>query len=637
MCGIAGAVFSEGRTTPQAAGRLVQDMIDALAHRGPDGSGVWTSGAPGSGAVVALGHRRLAIIDVTADGAQPMTDAALAITYNGEAYNFRDLGRELNQRGPTLRTRSDTEVVLRAYAEWGPSCVDRLRGMFAFGIWDGPRRRLFLARDRFGIKPLYYYAGDGVFLFASEIRALLASGLVPRRVDSTALWQYLGYQSVPSPRTLVEEVRMLEPGHFLDVPAGGRIVPKRYWDLLDVRPSPSVTVAESRTEVRRLLDDAVSAHMVSDVPVGVFLSGGIDSSALAMLVAQQGTRPITFSVGTGEAAFDETEQARAVATACGAEHHEVRLSDSNLLGLLPAALGAMDHPSGDGVNTYVVSHAVHQAGLKVALSGLGGDELFGGYPSFGRIRSARGLLGQWGRTPAVLRRTAARVVGALDGVSAGATKVAAVCETDGALQHVWPITRQVFSDAERRRLLSADAVMAASLEHPYSRLLAEAFARQPAAGLVSRISYAEARTYMHDTLLADTDQMSMAHGLEIRVPLLDHRLAEYVVGLSDTCKDSREGRPKRLLVESLDGLLPAAVVNGPKKGFVLPFPIWMRGALRGFCEAGIADLERRQSFRPAALQSTWSAFVAGDRRVTWTRVWQLVVLGVWLEQNGIAA
>jgi asparagine synthase (glutamine-hydrolysing) len=651
MCGIAGVLVlppiraaglplaGGGYTTASVA---VARMVERLRHRGPDGCGVRTLG--GDEALAGeLGHTRLAILDLSPAGRQPMAspDGLLSITYNGEVYNFGQLRERLAAAGGGWRSRTDTEVILQAYAAWGRECLAHLRGMFAFAIWDGRRRELFLARDRLGIKPLYYYVGDGYFLFASEVRALLASGLVSPRLDAAGLWEYLGYQAAPAPRTLIQGVRALAPGSWLTVDAHRSMAQAQYWNLLeDAAPeAATVSAAESRRRVGELLRESVSLHLVSDVPVGVFLSGGIDSSAVTALVRESGQVPRTFSVAFAEQAYDETRFARRVADRFGADHTEILLRERDLLHQLPDAMGAMDQPTGDGLNTYVVARAVRQAGITVALSGLGGDELFAGYPSFARLARWAGLCRLWGRAPAPAWTLAAAAVRALGPAWLRGDKVAAALESGGDLARLLPLSREVLSPARRRVLLQQPWVEAAApVQDLYVPVLQTAFARHPGAQLLARVSYAEARTYMHDVLLRDTDQMSMAHSLEVRVPLLDHRLAEYVIGLPDRHKGVR-GTPKRLLVDSLGPLLPDEVVHRPKQGFTLPLDPWMRGPLRALCEdrLGPRRLGGRGIFRPEAVQQLWRAFL--DRRpgVTWSRPWILVALEEWLERSGAAA
>jgi asparagine synthase (glutamine-hydrolysing) len=637
MCGIAGGVFWDG-IDPSAAERAVHVMVGALAHRGPDGEGQSTVAVRDTGdatPLVVFGHRRLAILDLTSAGAQPMGRSGEPwITYNGEIYNFADLKRELEAGGAQFHTATDTEVLLRAYDAWGLDALTRLRGMFAFALWDPRTARLVIARDRLGIKPLYYYRGDAFLLFASEVRALLATGMVPRHLDATALWQYLGSQSIPAPRTLVRDVRALEPATWMTIDRNGCQDCGAYWNMFAATGPVADSPAAARHDVSALLHDAIETHMVSDVPVGAFLSGGIDSSAVVALMKQAGRRPRTFSIGFDERVFDESAHAQLVARTFGTEHTHIQFTEEDLLEQLPDALAAMDQPTGDGVNTFVISRAVRAQGIAVALSGLGGDEIFGGYPSFSRLDRIADAGRFWGRWPGPVRAAAASAVRSVTGSSIAASKAAAVIETDGSLSAMFPLLRRVLSTEQRRALMSEALLeQIADRDDPYVGLLARAYQQAPDAGVFARVSFAEARTYMHDVLLRDTDQMSMAHGLEVRVPLLDHQLVEYVVGLPDDYKRAN-GTPKRLLVESLDGLLPDSVVHRPKQGFTLPFDVWMRGRLRPFCESHLGRGSIIQSFlRTDTVDRMWKSFLGRGPEMSWSRIWLLVVLDAWLEHH----
>jgi asparagine synthase (glutamine-hydrolysing) len=643
VCGIAGGLFFHPRFTVEVRRDLGQRLLAAIRHRGPDGEGVWgepTAIPSPANPVPLLVHSRLAIIDTSRAGAQPMGGSGVGcrITFNGEIYNFARIRPRLEAAGHTFDSRTDTEVILRGYATWGPSILQELRGMFALGIWNPDARELFLARDRFGIKPLYVARGDGWFLFASEVRALLATGLVEPTLDLDGLWQYLGYQTTPAPRTLISGIEMLEPGSSLTVGPGGREQPNEYWDLAaSAAPLAHGSAEQSRQDVRRLLVDSVTSHLVSDVPVGAFLSGGIDSSAVVALMREAGATPRTFSVGFAEEEFDESAHAEHVASLVGSEHTAIRLTERDLLDMLPEALAAMDQPTGDGVNTYIVSRAVRQTGLTVALSGLGGDELFGGYPSFSRLPRAAEVGRFWGRSSEQVRGFAGRAMRLIGGTSVLATKAAAAMESDGSLAALYPLTRQLFTDEQRLSLFApvwrsrfANAV------DPYVPLLRSAFARMPGSGPVTQVSYAESRTYMHDVLLRDTDQMSMAHALEVRVPLIDHVLADYVMAVPDAFK-APGATPKPLLVESLGSALPREIVHRPKKGFTLPFEPWMRNQLRGFCESrlGGGGLAGRGLFDRDRLAGMWTSFLRGGTDVSWSRLWILVTLETWLARHKV--
>jgi asparagine synthase (glutamine-hydrolysing) len=637
MCGIAGALDVTGRAERVHA--EVARMTEALAHRGPDGHAtrVVSSATP----TVALGHTRLAIIDLSEAGSQPMTlttadGNTLHITFNGEIYNHADIRRQLDLGG--WHSKSDTEVILRAYARWGADCLHRLRGMFAFALWDSRREELFLARDRLGIKPLYYTRDGGQLTFASEVRALLASGRVARRLDPNGVLGYLTYQSPPAGATLIEGVRMLPAGCWLRVGADGQMTQQRYWDLFDT-PSRAETHGASREQTANLLRESIALHLVSDVPVAVFLSGGIDSTALVALVRAAGHTPQTFSIGFAERAYDETYFAESVAQQFNTDHTTIRMGERRLLEQLPDAFSAMDQPTGDGINSYVVAGAVHGAGIKVALSGLGGDELFAGYPSFERLAASARWLRAWGRAPRSMKNLLARGITAAGRSSIAATKRASLIASDGNLASLYAPLRQVLLPEQRTAMLEpAWGERSRAWTDPYRSVLEPAFRNVHSEAILGCVSYAEARTYMHDVLLRDTDQLGMAHALEVRVPLLDHVLAEYVVSLPDAVKQKgSDGAPKPLLVESLAAPLPHEVTHRRKQGFTLPFAAWMRGELRSFCETRLSPerLGGRGIFRPEQLRSLWDNFLDDRPQTSWSRVWILVVLEEWLERNGL--
>jgi asparagine synthase (glutamine-hydrolysing) len=635
MCGIVGAVVTEPKRFDTRT--AVEKAMSKIMHRGPDDHGLFAS----SDGRCAIAQTRLSILDLTSAGHQPMStpDGRFWIVFNGEIYNFHELRRDLIQSGETFASNSDTEVLVRLYSRYGADSLRRLRGMFAFAVWDELKQELFIARDRLGIKPLYYYAGDGKLIFASEARAILATELTPRRIDPVALNDYLAYQSIPSPRTLIKDVKAIEPGSWMLVNASGAIKERRYWDLLQDISTEAGGASESEILNRtgELLREAVELHLISDAPLGVFLSGGIDSSAVVALMSEMGYTPRTFSVIFAESNYDESVYARQVADRFGSLHTEIRLTESSMLDQLPNALAAMDQPTGDGVNTYVVSQAVREAGVKVALSGLGGDEFFAGYPSFLRLEKALKYMRPLKRLPASARNLAARVVELAGGGSIRAAKAASMIGGDGSLASMYPVVRQVLSTSKRRSLLSGRwKQFDEAWRDPYVDLLRDAYQSAGSAELFALISYAEGRTYMHDVLLRDTDQMSMAHALEVRVPLLDHKLVEYVMGAPDAYKRPN-GVPKSLLVRSLGDLLPHDVVHRPKRGFTLPFADWMRGDMRKFCEERLDSrrIGSRGIFEVDEVNNLWRSFINGSREVSWSRLWILVALEEWLEQNQI--
>lgn len=601
-------------------------MCGAMAHRGPDAEGLARLGNN------VLGHRRLSIIDLSAASNQPFTsaDGRYTIAFNGEVYNYRELKRELD--GHPWRTGSDTEVLLAAYARWGEGCLGRLHGMFAFAVHDRMTDELFLARDRMGIKPLYWYRDDRRVLFASEVRALLASGLVPRRLDADALVDHLRYQTVRAPETLIQGVRMLEAGHWMRI-GDQEVTITRWYDLVRAvrRDAEAMPLAEVHRTIRTRLAGAVEKRLVSDVPFGAFLSGGIDSSAIVGLMAQASAAPVhTFSVVFDESEFSEERYARMVADRFSTRHTAIRLKPDDMLRMLPGALAAMDHPSADGPNTYVVSKVTKEAGVTMALSGLGGDEVFAGYPVF--LRTIELWNKRWvTQFPKPLRMAAAALV-ATARPSIASDKLRELLRRDAfTVDETFPVSRLVFTDRDLLGLLARPALPPSRVAATLHRLIRTDSGHD--LPLLSQVSLGELGTYLQDVLLRDTDQMSMAHALEVRVPFLDHDLVEFVLGVGDRLK--YPVTPKKLLVDALGDLLPGEIVHRPKMGFTLPWELWMRNELKPFCEERLRRLDRRPQFRPGAIVSLWDRFLKGDKRVNWARVWSQVVLEDWISRNGV--
>jgi asparagine synthase (glutamine-hydrolysing) len=595
-------------------------MNRAQQHRGPDDHGV--ANCTFQNGEVIFGNTRLAIIDTSDAGHQPMNDPQTGnwITYNGETYNFKDLRHELDHE-PWI-SNTDTEVVLRAYRQWGSDAFRKLRGMFAFAIWDEEKQTLLLARDPLGIKPVYYYAGQHQFIFASELRALLASGLVPRKLSAVGVNSYLANGSVESPTTIIDGVKQLLPGHCLHVKASdaGNI------ELRDVEFAVSKqTVAEGNRDdavarLRSELEESVRLHLVSDVPLGVFLSGGMDSSALVALMSRVGEQqPKTFSVVFDEAAYTEAPFSRAVAERFNTDHSEIWLNEDRLLQILPGAIAAIDQPTMDGINTYVVSSAVKSKGITVALSGLGGDELFAGYPSF---RRALRFAAMRQASKRVLRVAAGVGKFALGG-SVQRQKLRQLMNSDGGAADVYRISRQLFSSDAVYGMTGRDVSFSNGHKHDPD--------------IVNAISRLEMRGYMTNTLLRDTDAMSMAHSLEVRVPFVDVKIVDYVLSLPGEWKIREDSRPKPLLADALSDLLPREFMGRPKMGFTLPFEKWMQGKLRAEI-AGVMEDEKQLSdveLNCEVVKSVWKKFLQSPKAVGWTRPWAIYVLVKWSEVNGI--
>jgi asparagine synthase (glutamine-hydrolysing) len=627
-------------------------MAAAMRHRGPDEEG-FLAGEPRAPGL-ALGVRRLSIIDLTG-GHQPIWNETrdVAVVFNGELYNYRELRERLALCGHRFSTKSDTEILVHAWEEWGEECLTELRGMFAFALLDLRERYakaplLFLARDPLGIKPLYYTQTAECFAFASEVRALIASGAAAKRLSQDALTSYLLFGSVSEPVTLLEGVFSLPPGHrmLLHVPERRRTPRARPW--WDPAQSPAARdsnkprdLSAAARRLRPLLEDAVQAHLIADVPLGLFLSSGLDSGAIAALAgrAQAGIRSFTLTFpGTSH---DEAAMSRVVAQRCGTQHSEIPLASGALLARLDEAIAALDQPTMDGMNTYFVSWAAREAGLKVALSGLGGDELFAGYRTFADTRRVSRMMQIARFVPAPMRRATAGImsqwIGQLSTLDAG-RKVAAAWATPEALPSPYYFTRTLFPPGELARLteprfrpssVSADGV---TLEPTWLGWLERTADEARKAEPIAATSWLEMRTYMASTLLRDTDSVSMSRSLEVRVPMLDTPLVEFVGALPDAAR-YRRGVQKALLVKALDGLLPREILTQSKRTFTLPWEEWLRGSLRGRLEASFADLAPSLAphMHEAGVRAVWAAFLAG--KTSWSRPWSLYVLNEWCRHH----
>ena len=614
MCGIA---LARG---VRDADRVVAAMSCGLAHRGPDDDGVALLDTLDGESHGAMAHRRLSILDLSSAGHQPMasSDGRWLIAFNGEIYNFRELRAELERDGAQFASTGDTAVLLEGWSRHGPRFVERLEGMFAFALWDRHTGELHLARDAFGIKPLYYASVAGGVVVASEVRAILASGLVAPRIDRAALASYLMFGSVSEPLTMISGIRAAPAGEVIRWNA--RPTPPSVIVRLSMFETPDRLIrdaAEAARVVRRALERSIDRHLVSDVPVAVFLSGGIDSSAVAALAAQRaGTSLDAFTVTFADRRLDESAIAAAVARRYGIRQHEIPLGDADLLGALPGAFAAMDQPSLDGINTYVVSKAVRAHGIRVVLSGLGGDELFAGYPSFRRAKA----LARYSRLPGPARQVAARVAARVGGLRGA--KIALGLRKGMPGDAAYLASRALFGESRVSDLCGARPWPAPSAPRALS--------------VLQQVSWNELTGYMRDTLLRDSDVFSMAHGLELRVPFVDREVASAAFSIADSIKLSR-GMAKPVLVDAVRDLLPREVWDRPKQGFVLPFAQWMRGPMAAEVASALGDaaavemigLERR------AVSDVWNGFVTNEPGMTWSRPWALYALVRWGAAVGI--
>src|SRR5579863_7957415 len=441
MCGIFGIV-ANGQRIPDG---VLERGTHSLAHRGPDDSGtILLHDTLPDPVAIGLGNRRLAILDLSPLAHQPMHDPETGnwIVYNGEIYNFRDIRKEIEESGTNFASHSDTEVVLKAYARWGESCLTKFRGMFAFAIWDVSQHRLLLARDPMGIKPLYYAHSGSYFLFASEVRTLLGTGMIPRQIDHAGLINFLTFGSAYDPHTLIQGVKALPPGHTLTW-EGGSLRQSQYWDLSGQFGEESGNQATGTAHLKLLLEDAVRGQLVSDVPVGVFLSGGIDSSALVSILSRGGVTPSTFSIVFREADFSEAQHSRAIAAKFRTDHHEINVSQTDVLAAIPDALCAMDLPTMDGINTFFVSREARRAGVKVALSGLGGDEVFAGYSTFRTVPRMERFAKKWNQIPGEVRSPLAAAFRAVAPESDQNRKLASLAENNGRVLHPYFLSRML--------------------------------------------------------------------------------------------------------------------------------------------------------------------------------------------------
>jgi len=644
VCGIAGIV---GRLDEKNRVAL-ERMNGAMIHRGPDGSGTWVSTPDARGWGAMLAHRRLSILDLSPAGAQPMVDPATGhvIVFNGEIYNFRDLRRSLIAEGQAMQSTGDTAVMLRALGLHGPEAVGWLRGMFAFACWDPGKRRLLMARDPLGIKPLYLARssdpGAGWSLaFASELRALLASGLLGTpRLDPEAVASSVWNGFVVGPGTAVRGVELLWPGRLLELDGEGREVRHEdFWRISDRSPDPTA----DEDSLAAVLEEGLKLHLESDVPLAVLLSSGVDSSAVANLAQRAAQTPIhTFTLAFEEEDLNEGPVARRIGAAIGTQHHEVVLTEQRFVDNLEAALDSLDQPTFDGLNAYYVSNAIRAAGFTVALSGTGGDELFGGYTSYRDLPA----LHRWSRRAAWAPRglqTALASLATWPLRRSGApvapqtrwAKLPEMVRHGDDLLALYQLAYALFLPGFQRELLAPDFSDALADGLPNAmrqRILAESRDRTP----LSAISVMEQRLFLGERLLRDNDAASMASSLEQRVPLVDQVLFENVDRLPDSARYAPLGRKAVLRRIGLRGLDPA-LFERPKSGFVLPFDRWIR---RGLKDAMDETLRDPQAIEPAGLDPEavgrlWRAFLEGAPGMYWSRVWSVYVLVRWCHRNRV--
>jgi asparagine synthase (glutamine-hydrolysing) len=622
MCGICGKLYFD-RTRPVDQAEL-KAMTDTIIHRGPDDEGYYVEGGVG------LGFRRLSIIDLRT-GHQPIAneDESVWIIFNGEIYNFQHLRAQLIGKGHRFSTTTDTETIVHLYEEYGEECVRHLRGMFAFAIWDSRRQQLFCARDRFGIKPLYYYVDDHQFVFGSELKAIMRANGVRRDLNPAAIDSYFSYGYVLGDQSIYRDVKKLEPAHTVTVRRGGSepVSVRRYWDVV-YDPDFSRTEQEWMEEIESVLSESVKLHMISDVALGAFLSGGIDSSSVVALMTRHSTEPVkTFSIGFPESNFNELEFARAVAKRYGTDHHE-QIVEPQSIDLLPTLVRAYDQPYADSsaIPTYHVSRLAREH-VTVALSGDGGDELFAGYRYYPKFRDIR----RYNRLPGFMRRSVWGAAHALLPQKVKGKGITYFLTKDPDVTHAHLV---LWNQHERAALFSADlwdAVKATPAEAHHEGIMR----RSTAAEFVSRMQELDLRAYLPDDILTKVDIASMQHSLEVRVPILDHVFAELTFRIPAGWK--LHGRTtKHIFREAMRPHLPANVLGHRKQGFAVPMESWFKKDLRAYVEARLgssnsaiaAYVDRKYMMDIVRMHNT------GMRDFS-LKIWSLLFFAEWLEQRTV--
>lgn len=615
MCGIAGIVhYNRLQHAAEAAAR----MSEAIAHRGPDAQGEYFDNN------AALVHRRLSIIDPTSAADQPMKDVQqrYVLVFNGEIYNYQQLRNELNEYD--YRSQTDTEVILAAWSKWGAQAVHRLDGIFAFALWDRIYEEIWLVRDRMGVKPLYFTNSDGMVHFSSELRSLVAGGSVSGEIDPLGLSSFLHYHSVGYGHSLLKGVQQLAAGTWMKVTRSGSEI-HRYFSL-DSAPQDSIlSLSAIQGKILDLMMKAVQKRLMSDVPIGAFLSGGVDSSAVVALMSLAANKPIdTFTLSMDAADREDEEYAVLFSKNYHTRHRTIRMGEQDLLELSLKGLRAMDSPTADGINTYMLSSIIRASGFKVALSGIGADELFGGYPGFGIYQFLMQQKTVFDVSYPV-RKLSATFIGPFLREDRFKWKDLMNMPKIG-IDQFYPLFRKTTSSKRVRSWLKNSRLTDAQLGYTGNHA-------NPFLSPGANYSLAEQQGYAQATLLRDADQMGMAVGLEIREPYFDPALWEFVLSVPDHVK--LNGRPKQLLTHALSPLLPVEMINRKKKGFVLPWEKWMRRELATFCAQEIREFSERKAVNGEQVLVDWKSFLNNNPNLKWIHFWQLVVLNVWLKKMRI--
>jgi asparagine synthase (glutamine-hydrolysing) len=623
MCGINGVYNHQSLKDVE---NKVKQMNSLTKHRGPDFTDIYFD------STVCLGHNRLTIIDLDSKSNQPFisNDENLVLAYNGEIYNFLELKKQLS-KSYKFKTESDTEIIIAAYHTWGIEMVHKLNGMFSFALWDKTKEELFLCRDRFGIKPLYYLEINQSIIFSSSLKAIKSVYLKDFNVKEDDLLDFIQYGTVHQPNTILERVKSVPRASFLKI-SNQETKIFEYWNLFE-NAILSKPVKEPLQNVEKLILESVEKRLISDVPYGIFLSGGIDSSILvaaASKVSNQNTN--TFSVVFKEKGFDERKFSRMMASKYKTNHFELELHPEDILHQIEEPFKFMDHPSIDGINTFFISKQVHEKGFKMALSGAGSDELFAGYPVFKQVFELENK--KWLYSfPPQLRNLFGKLL-IKQKQSLKSEKMAEILNLKLLqLPYFYPIFRKIFTNDAISKLIDFRNISYENYPFNWGFSVFDSKKRGFSYPLISKISALEIETYLQNVLLRDADQMGMANSLEIRVPFLDHNLVEYVLSLPNELKYPTY--PKKLLIDSTNGWIPDEIIHRKKMGFVLPWESWMKNELRNFCQNSLDSLENTSLFNMKYVHSIWNSFLNGDNSVHWLQIWNLVVFGKWYSINDI--
>ncbi len=620
MCGICG--FLNKKVLPS---EILWEMSNTLSHRGPDDKGIYINQISSSTTTyqIGLGNRRLSIIDLTESGHQPMCNERgdIGIVFNGEIYNFQELREELQRKGHRFKGKSDTEVILHSYEQWGKECLQKFNGMFAFAIWDEKKRMFFIARDRVGIKPLYYYFKDGNFAFASELKSLLKYPLFEKELNKKSLYYYLLFQYVPTPYSIFENTWKLPPGHYLILREGKKIELKKYWDVLEKRRKiEKKSMQEYIEEWEELLKSSVKYRLISDVPLGAFLSGGTDSSLIVAFMTQLTDKVETFTIGFDEKRYNEAPYAKRVATYLGTKHHELYFKEEEIFPLIRELSKYYDEPFADSSSlpTYLVSRLARENGVKVVLSGDGGDELFCGYNRYVWMNRTYNLL----FLPTMIRKGFSPLVGKLPYLKL--RRISQILQYKEPLQMYLSII-DMWSEKELEKLLGGNY----SYEELQFFKVYEKIQHLP---LLEKLPLLDFHTYLPEDILTKVDRASMAVSLEVRVPLLDYRVIEFVYSLPLDLR-YRRGIRKYLLKKLLYKYLPAKLFRRPKQGFGIPLDEWLRGGVKPYLEEYLNTerIKREGMFNHQFVEELVKKHLSGRYNYQYP-LWTLLQFQLWKEK-----